>query len=148
MKLIVTVCTLAGLLLAGCSIQREARLYPANEIARHDGVLTGKFVANGSGHGTAAITLPTGQQLNGEFTIVRGGAIGFGSIYGQVYGPGGVANVSGSSSSYAVEGSSRGTASAFGAGISMDCEFYNDNMSGHGAGACRSSKGALYKLQY
>ncbi len=148
MKTITVAYTLAAMLLAGCSVQREARLYPANDMARTGGVLTGIFVANGSGHGTAAITLPTGEQLNGEFTIVRGGSIGFGSIYGQVYGPGGVANVYGSSSSYTVEGSSRGTASVFGQGISMDCEFYNDNKSGHGMGACRSSKGALYKLQY
>jgi hypothetical protein len=148
MKIVAMVWAITIALLAGCAVQREARLYPANDLARTGGVLTGKFVANGSGHGTATITLPTGEQLNGEFTIVRGGAMGFGSIYGQVYGPGGVASVTGSSSSYVVEGSSPGTASVFGQGISMDCEFYNDNHSGHGFGACRNSKGALYKLQY
>jgi hypothetical protein len=147
MKAIAVIGT-AAVLLAGCSIQREAHLYPANDLARTGGVLTGKFVANGSGHGTATIVLPTGVQLNGEFTIVRGGAMGFGSIYGQVYGPGGVTHVAGNSSSYVVEGGSRGMASVFGQGISMDCEFYNDNMSGHGMGACRSSKGELYRLQY
>lgn len=148
MKTIMMACTVAATLLAGCSIQREARLYPANDVARTGGVLTGKFVAHGTGHGAATITLPTGEQLNGEFTIVRSGAMGFGSIYGQVFGPGGVASVSGNSSSYVMEGSSHGTASVYGQGISMDCEFFNDNMSGHGMGACRSSKGALYKLQY
>jgi hypothetical protein len=30
----------------------------------------------------------------------------------------------------------------------MQCEFYNDNVSGHGNGACKSSKGALYRLVY
>ncbi len=40
-------------------------------------------------------------------------------------------------------------ASAFGSkGTSIDCEFYNDNVSGHGMGACKSSQGVLYRLQY
>jgi len=33
-------------------------------------------------------------------------------------------------------------------GTTMECEFLNDNGSGHGNGACKSSKGALYRLQY
>jgi hypothetical protein len=31
---------------------------------------------------------------------------------------------------------------------SMEYEFYNDNFSGRGMNACKSSKGALYRLQY
>jgi hypothetical protein len=137
-----------AMMLSGCTIVREARLYPANDAARADGVLSARFEAHGTGHGAAVITLSSGEKLTGEFSIVRGGTIGFGSIFGQVYGPGGAASVSGSSVSYAMPGGSPGMASAFGAGISMDCEFYNDNWSGHGMGACRSSKGALYRLQY
>lgn len=140
---------LSILALIGCSVTRSAHLYPANDTARPGGVLIGQFVAHGTGHGAAEITMPDGEVLNGEFSIVRGGAIGFGSIYGAVYGPNGTATVSGGSTNYVVPGGSPGMASTFGnKGTSMDCEFYNDNFSGHGMGACRSSKGALYRRQY
>ena len=135
-------------LLTGCTIEREARLYPANDEARTDGVVAAHFEAHGTGHGAVTMTMPSGEHLVGEFSIVRGGAIGFGTIYGQVYGPNGITTAVSNSSSYVVPGGSPGTASAFGQGISMECEFYNDNFSGHGMGACRSSKGALYRLQY
>jgi hypothetical protein len=141
-------CSAAIAAVNGCTVHREARLYPANDIARTDGVVIANFEAHGTGHGVVVIILPTGEHLTGEFSVVRGGTIGFGSIYGQVYGPRGAATVAGTSTSVAVPGGSPGMASAFGAGVSMECEFYNDNFSGHGMGACRSSKGALYRLQY
>jgi hypothetical protein len=95
------------------------------------------------------MTMPDGEVLKGEYSVVRGGAVQFGSIFESVYGPGGVATGTGTSSSYSVSGSRTGMASAFGSkGSSMDCEFYNDNVSGHGMGACKSSQGALYRLQY
>lgn len=125
-----------GVFLSGCTIVREAHLYPANDIARTEGVVLARFEAHGTGHGATYMTLPSGEQLTGEFSIVRGGTAGFGVIFGQVY------------SGMTMPGGSPGTASAFGQGISMECEFYNDNFAGHGMGACRSSKGALYRLQY
>ena len=143
---------LLGLAISACApraVIRDARLYPANEIARPDGVLTGQFVAHGTGHGAVEITMPDGEVLKGEFSIVRGGSVGFGSIYGEVYGPNGSASMSGESTTRTVPGGSQGMASTFGTkGTSVDCEFYNDNFSGHGMGARRSSKGALYRLQY
>ena len=30
----------------------------------------------------------------------------------------------------------------------MQCEFLNANMTGHGYGACRTSKGVLYRMIY
>jgi len=130
------------------TIVRSAHLYPANDLARPKGVLEATFVAHGTGHGNVTMTLPDGETAKGEFSIVRGGSIGFGSIYGEVYG-----DVSGSVSATSVTrtvpGGSPGMASAFGDhGTSVDCEFYNDNTSGHGLGACKTSKGALYRLQY
>jgi len=93
--------------------------------------------------------MPDGEVLKGEYSLVRGGSIGFGNIYGSVYGTGGSASISGSSTSYAIPGGSPGMASAFGTkGTSIQCEFYNDNFSGHGYGACKSSNGALYRIQY
>ena len=135
------------LLLTACA--RSARLYPANDVARPQGVLTAKFMAYGTGHGSIEIALADGEILKGEYSIVRGGSMGFGSVYASVYGPGGSTSGTATGSSYAVEGGSAGAASLFGdRNTSMDCEFYNDNFSGHGRGACRSSLGGLYRLQY
>ena len=86
----------------------------------------------------------------GKYSIgVRGVAVGFGRVYGAVYGIDGSASVSGSSQSHVVPAGSSGMAALFGPkGTTMECEFLNDNGSGHGNGACKSSKGALYRLQY
>lgn len=138
---------LAGLMLLGCA--REARLYPANEAANSTGVLMAHFMMNGTGHGQIKITMPDGEVLKGEYSVVRGGTIGFGNIFGAVYGPHGSVSLTGSSTSYAMPGGSPGQASLFGdRGTSMQCEFYNDNFSGHGYGACKTSTGALYRIQY
>lgn len=133
--------------IVGCS--RNARLYPANDVATVGGVLTAHFMSYGTGNGEMEITLTDGEVLKGEYSIVRGGAMGFGNVYGSVYGAGGSSTVSGSTNSYVVPGGSPGMASLFGnKGTSMECEFYNDNFSGHGHGACKSTGNALYRLQY
>lgn len=44
---------------------------------------------------------------------------------------------------------SPGVADAVGnRGTTIRCEFYNDNVSGHGFGGCLTSTGAAYRLQY
>jgi len=132
---------------AGCA--RNASLYPANDEAASGGVLTARFHTYGTGHGEIQIPMPDGEVLKGEYSIVRGGTIGFGTIYGSVYGTGGAASYHGQSSTYVMPGGSPGMASLFGdRGTSAQCEFYNDNFSGHGNGACKISKGALYRLIY
>jgi hypothetical protein len=124
-------------------------MYPANDIAISSGVLTARFISSGTGHGEIEIALPDGELLKGEYSLVRGGTMGFGNVYGSVYGSGSSATFNGSANSYVIPGGSPGMASAFGGhGITMQCEFYNDNFSGHGNGACKSSKNALYRLQY
>jgi hypothetical protein len=129
-------------------IVRTGHLYPANDLARRDGVLEAVFEASGVGHGNVHLTLPDGELAKGEFSIVRGGSASFGTIYGQVYGTDS-ASVDATTANRVVPGGSRGSASAYGEhGTSVDCEFYNDNFSGHGMGACKTSKGALYRLQY
>lgn len=136
------------LALAGCA--RDARLYPANDIASAGGVLHARFMAYGTGNGSIEIRLPSEELLTGEYSIVRGGSASFGAIYGQVYGPvTAPGSFSAGASSYTVPGGSPGMASMFGdKGTRAECEFYNDNFSGHGNGACRISNGALYRLQY
>ena len=81
--------------------------------------------------------MPDGEVLKGEYSLVRGGAVGFGTIYGRAY------------TAATVPGGSPGQASLFGdRGTSMQCEVYNDNFSGHGYGGCQSSKGGIYRIQY
>lgn len=133
--------------LAACA--RTAHLYPANDSAIATGVLDLHFMSYGTGHGEIEIAMPDGEVLRGEYSIVPGGTIGFGSIIAAVHTPGGSASGYATGTSYQTEDGSPGTASAFGPkGTSPQCEYYNDNFTGHGFGGCRSSMGALYRLQY
>ena len=100
---------LIGVAFMGCA--RNARLYPANDLAIASGVLTARFMAYGTGNGEIEITMPDGELLKGEYSIVRGGAMGFGNIYGAVYGSGGSASFSGGTNSYVIPGGSPGMAS-------------------------------------
>ena len=137
------------LALSGCVIKRPLHLYPTGDKISDPAVLQGLFVGHGRGRGTARIDMPDGEVLEGEYSIVFGGAVGFGSILGSVYGPNGSASVSGSSANVSVEGKGEGEASLVGIrGTTMECEFLNANMTGHGFGACRSSKGIVYRLMY
>ena len=137
----------ATLFVGGCT--REARMYPMNDTAAGAGALLVKFKAYGTGHGGVEINTPDGETLNGEYVIVRDGVVGFGSIYGAAWGGGSSASVVGNSTFTSMARGSPGTASAIGnKGTTMECEFYNDNVSGHGTGGCKSSKGAIYKLMY
>lgn len=133
--------------LAGCA--RNASLYPMNDQAAAGGALRAHFNADGTGHCHIQISTPDGEVLQGEYSMVRGAAVGFGTIYGSVYGSAGATAYRSQATSYAMAGGSPGTASASDdRGTSIQCEFYNDNVSGRGYGACRSSKGALYRLVY
>jgi hypothetical protein len=138
---------LIGLMLLGCAM--EAHLYPANEVANPTGVLTGHFMAYGVGHGEVEITMPDGELVKGEYSLIRSGTVGFGSIFGAVYGRRGSVTVTSTSTSVEVPpGGEPGMASGFGnKGTSIQCEFYN-GMNGHGYGACQTSTGALYRIQY
>jgi hypothetical protein len=134
---------------SSCVIKRPLHLYPTGEQVPDTAVLEGLFVGHGQGHGTARITMPDGEVLQGEYSIVFGGAVGFGSIFGSVYGPSGSASVSGTSANVSIEGKGQGQASLVGnRGTTIQCEFANANMTGHGFGACRSSRGILYRLMY
>lgn len=144
-----TIVVLAAIALCGCAVERAARLYPENDAASAQRVIEARIIAQGGGHGLIEMSMPDGEIVKGEYAVVRDGTIGFGSVFGAVFGPGGSASGSGLSSNYSVRAASPGVASGFGSnGTRMSCEFYNDNMSGHGYGACRSSTGALYRLQY
>lgn len=118
---------------ASCTMERFARLYPANDVAGEFGIIEVRFIASGIGNGAVDMTAPDGETFKGEYSIVRHGASGFGTIFGSVYSGGyGVFGSAYGSQSIAERGS-KGIASAFGSrGTRVECEFLNDNMSGSG----------------
>jgi hypothetical protein len=129
---------LVAFLCAGCTVTRQVHLYPVNPPGE---VLQGEIVGHGQGHGTAKLVMPDGEVLLGEYSIVFGGAYGFGTILTSA----GLATAS----SVSVDGLGEGMASLVGdRGTSAQCEFLNANMTGHGSGACRLSNGRLYRLLY
>ncbi len=144
--------SLSGILLvlfAGCTVTRTVHLYPISQDQANAAVLQGVIIGHGQGHGTAKVTMPDGEILLGEYSIVFGGSVGFGTLLGSVYGPDGVTSVNGSTASVQIDGRGQGSASLVGdRGTSAQCEFLNSNMTGHGYGACRSSKGNVYKMLY
>lgn len=141
------VITLIGLCAFGCT--RNARLYPVNDAAIPGGVLIASFKSYGSGNGEIQINMPDGELLSGEYSLVRGGSASFGGIYAAVYGSSGSTTIEGAARSYTTPGGSPGMASLFGSkGTAMQCEFMNDNFSGHGNGACKASTSALYRLLF
>ena len=138
-----------SVLLIGCTVVRQPILYPANDNGKATGVIQATMIGHGQGHGTLTATLPTGETLAGTYSIVFGGSTSFGSIFGAVYGPRGSASASGTSTSISVDGKGSGQGIMVGdRGTSIECEFLNANMTGHGHGACRSDSGGLYRMVY
>src|ERR1700730_7074811 len=144
--------TAAAIALSGCASgpQRGAvQFFPVNNEANAIGLLNGEYVTNGVGNGTINTQMPDGELLTGQYSIVQGGTVGFGNIYASVYGSGGAASGFATRRSGTVERGSPGMASLYGnKGTSMQCEFYNDNVTHHGYGGCRTSKGAEFRLQF
>lgn len=143
------VSTILLLALVDCTVIRPVHLYPTGDSGAETGVAQGQIVGHGQGHGTAELTMPDGETMQGEYSIVFGGAIGFGNILGTLYGPGGATSASAMTTSFSIAGEGQGSASLVGnRGTIMQCEFLNANMTGHGYGACRTSKGVLYRMIY
>jgi len=131
-------------------IIRAASLYPANEQAQAIGPARATIVQTDFGFGTVEVTMPDGEVLRGEFSIVRDGMTGFGSIFETVYGRRvGLVTGSTTTSTTSMAASSQGMVSAYGSkGTTVLCEVMNDNRTGHGYGACKYSTGALFRAQY
>lgn len=102
------------IVLTACAVQRQAHLYPVAAGKGNGGMLTATFIATGSGHGDITLQMPDEEVLKGEFTTVRNGTMGFGSIFASVYGNKGYASGSGFGTSYSVQGASPGRADAIG----------------------------------
>lgn len=137
----------ALLFLSACAVQRVATLAPTNTVASVNGVVTGHFVAHGTGNGEASLNLPTGEVLTGEYQIDRSPVFGFGDIIVAALTKQGAAAIAAEVGDYQEVSPGEVTVASPG-GKSARCEFYNNNISGHGGGACRLWNGATYELQY
>jgi len=109
-------CLVAALVLCAtaCTIERFPHLYPANAAASTTGVLTAGLVGHGSLHGTMEITMPDGEELQGEYSIVAGGSVSVGNAFGAANSLGGPSSASATSFGLAMGGSGKGQASLFG----------------------------------
>ena len=126
---------------AAVAAGRTARLYPANGAANAGGVRTAQLTDQSPGRGTIEFTMPYGETLTGEYAPASAGAAGFGSIYNAVFGPKGAAATN------AAPSGSPGTVTGYGVdGTRLKCEYYG--AGGHASGACLTSTGFLYRLQY
>lgn len=140
--------TLVCLSITACS-SYPAKLYPANDMAAEGGVLDVTITASWE-HSRAPIsfTMPDGEKMEGELTILQNKTVEFGAIYNSLD-----TNVdSGSALDVGTrvrsQARSPGIATLFGTnGTMVECEFYHV-MGPHGAGVCKSSRGQLYKLHY
>ena len=64
---------LALFVLVGC-VERTTYFYPANHDAA--GTLTGRILGHGNLHGIGEVTMPNGGFVEGQYSIVSGGAVG------------------------------------------------------------------------
>jgi hypothetical protein len=72
--------SLAATLLGGCVVERDVSLFPVDAKAKSTGPIEARIVGHGNLHGTFDATLPDGETLKGNYSIVPGGSSGFGSI--------------------------------------------------------------------
>jgi hypothetical protein len=130
----------AVLLLAGCTVtvERDTHFYPNNSVAEAGGVLSGHWVGHGHLHGVADVTMPNGEVLNGDYSIIP-----FGGASAVVGGPLGLVSGESMSAGGSGEANMRGPN-----GTAMTCGFQNNNLTGHGYGTCQSSPGGAYRLTY
>lgn len=138
---------LTFVLLAGCAA--TARLYPANPAAQVGGTLEASTRETEMGSGPIRVTMPDGEILKGRYSIDPGFSTGDGNInvsaFGGSHRP--FSNAFGSWGS--ADARSTATATLIGRrATSMKCEVVNNNYTGHGDGACRTSSGAIYKIAY
>ena len=120
---------------SGCS-SIHGTLYPANDLAEIDGVLEAKITAAVSGTTPIVIPMPSrNETLTGSITIMKAPPSGFGEILGEVNAAG-VVSTTGQIVAVATLLGDKGTR--------MKCEM----IWGVGGGACKSSEGGLYRLDF
>jgi len=125
---------ITAFLLASCAV--IVPLWPVNDAGVKESdskLLPMYFLKSGKGHGCIRISMPDGEQLKGEFSLVRGGSIEFGSLIRLL--------------SWSPDGRPAAMAFAFGEnGTYMQCEFFHDTY--NWVGVCKRSTGALYRVEF
>lgn len=105
-------------------------------------VIRGEYGERPAPTGSFAVTLPSGERLEGEYSIARGGGVQWGSIYTTVYGQGTISSGSAVGSTVSIGGRSPGIAVASGPqGTVVECEFVTDAFESNMIGACRDNRG-------
>jgi len=136
-----TLATLALALAALAACEDMGKLYPANPQAEARGEMIAHFTSYGTDHGALEIVVAGGERLNGKYEPSPIGAP-FGNVFKAVYGPYSVLPTAADKGTPTIA-SLTGTG-----GTTMQCEFYNDDYTNHGFGACQTSLGAAYRLSY
>jgi hypothetical protein len=107
-----------------------------------------RYTANGRGRGTIDAVMNSSESLNGEYSIVTGGTVSWGSVYASVYSPAGTASGNANSVGVTAAGARRGAAILTGGkGSILDCEFVV-GLNGHGTGACRGKDDTKYRMMF
>lgn len=130
--------SLAVLLLISCTTTRQARLYNVET----GQVLYMEFTDSAAAGGQITVSLPSGEVLKGEYTVMRGGSVEWGSIYAL-----GETTPAATATSRRMERLNQGTAIATGSqGTVLECEFLADSLAGNAQGTCRDNKGNTYRM--
>jgi len=139
-KLLLGIAAFGALMLAGC--EDMGHIIPANEQAENlGGEMPAHFTSFSTGNGTIEAIGPGGEVLKGSYGPMPAD-YAFGGVFNAVYGQF-------STMPTAADNGAPTVATLTGnKGTTLKCEFYNNNYTGNGFGACKSLTGALYKLQY
>ncbi len=130
--------------LTGCATY-HATLYPLNAQAQADGILHATIHQTGIGRGTITCNLPTGEILKGQYRNLNNGSLSYGFAGAQAGGVGAF----GSGFGQTVPGSEPIEAILVGdKGTTLDCQAYYNPWSGGGAGVCRTTAGAEFRLMF
>jgi hypothetical protein len=131
--------------LSGCVITKTARLYDLDSAA----VLHATFKYRGTGKGPISVTTPEGAVCEGEYVTVAGGSIGWGTVFGTVYGAKSTTTTTGTVMTADVEGKQKGAAVASCTdGVVFECEYVTSAWSAAGYGACRDNRSRRYRLMF
>ena len=141
---------LAVIILAGCGGPGIARLYPINDAASRVGSFAIVYQDVGLS-GSVNFTTPDGERFTGSYTTIRTGSVGRSASFGHIYGLqfGRSATAYSFSRRTVSPRSLPGVLNAFGSrGTSIDCEYLIDRRTRSGTGACRTNKGAIYRMHF
>jgi len=144
----IAVVSILAFSICGCS--RNASLVPSNVAAAQIGPIQAHFKAYGMGTGEVSMSLPAGETMTGRYQLDRKeNIVSYNTeLLVAVFGKGTVQSTAQQMVNGAPEWSPGTVDVASAAGTSCHCELMNNNLSGHGQGACALSNGALFRLDY